>query len=53
MKVIILILAILSVSSCLYENSEYVKTLEWATFKKTVMESNEPWFLNFGSDDCP
>lgn len=53
MKTILLLLTILALGSCLYENSKNVKTLKWATFKEQVMKSKEPWFLNFGNDNCP
>lgn len=53
MKLFICALLVLALGNCLFENSKHITTLKWATFKKDVMESKDPWFLNFGSDKDP
>lgn len=53
LKKIVLVLFLVSLINCLYEDSKNIKTLKWANFKKDVMESKEPWFLNFGTNNNP
>ena len=53
-KTVIILLICLQIYQlhALYDDSKYIIQLETSTFKEVVLQSEIPWYINFGNDNC-